>query len=580
VSETPGAGALDESTGSASLDGGAASGAPASGAAGALSDERLRRGSVLMAAGTFVSRGTGLLRTMLLVGAVGTIGPVADAFDIANTLPNMLFALVSAGAIQSVLMPQIMAAIQSENAQERLDKLLTLAVVTLAVLTALLVAAVPLLIRMFSLVGSWPPEQLALAVVFGYWCVPQVFFYGLFAVLGDMLSARGQFGAFGWAPVANNLVSVLGFGIFIGVWGSARAELPTLAGWTTAQTLVLAGTATLGIAIQALLLVLALRRGGFRWRLRLGLRGIGLRTASRVVGWTLGAVAVEQLGITYLKNVMAAAGAEAEHAGTVAAGPAVYSSALLIYLLPHAVAVVPIITALFPRLSAAAARGDLDGVRADLSTGLRLAGIASVFSATALVVLAGPITKALLPTASADMVRVGIPVLQAMAPGLVALGATILVKRMYFALGDGRSVFVIQVLASVCSVAVVIVAAQVLDFAWWTVAVAAAGSLAAWISVLARVRGMRRKLHGIDGFRVLRVYVRAGVASAAAAVVGLLLVRLAPEAAGMSWVQAVAVTAGVGIVMVAIYLAGLRLMRVRELEAALGPVVRKLGRKR
>src|SRR5690606_17021485 len=110
-----------------------------------LSDERLRRGSVLMATGTtvsrgtalrrsvlmatgtLVSRGTGLLRTLLLVAAIGTVGPVADAFDIANTLPTMLFALVSAGAIQSVLMPQIMAAIQAENAQERLDKLLTLA---------------------------------------------------------------------------------------------------------------------------------------------------------------------------------------------------------------------------------------------------------------------------------------------------------------------------------------------------------------------------------------------------------------------------------------------------------------------
>ena len=545
-----------------------------------LSDDRLRRGSVLMATGTLVSRGTGLLRTLLLVAAVGTVGPVADAFDIANTLPTMLFALVSAGAIQSVLMPQIMAAIQAENAQERLDKLLTLAVITLAVLTALLVAAVPLLIRLFSLVGDWPPEQLALAITFGYWCVPQVFFYGLFTVLGDMLSARGQFGAFGWAPVANNIISIAGFGAFVWLWGSARTELPGLEGWTTTQTVVLAGTATLGIVVQALILVVALRRGGFPWRLRLGVRGIGLRTASRVVGWTLGAVALEQVGVTYLRNVMAAAGVEATAGGSVAAGPATYSSVLLIYLLPHSVLMVPIITALFPRLSAAAARGDLAGVRADLSTGLRLAAVVTVFATTVVVVLAGPLLKAVLPTASVEMIEVAIPVLQAMAPGLVALGATILVKRMYFALGDGRSVFVIQVLATSISVLVVLVATWVLDFRWWTVAAAAAGSLAAWVSVLARVRGMRRKLGGIDGHRVLRVYVRTGLASLVAGAAGLALMRLVDAPAALTWVQAVAVTAGIGLVMVGVYLAGLRLMRVRELESALGPLLRRLRRTR
>jgi len=241
---------------------------------------------------------------------------------------------------------------------------------------------------------------------------------------------------------------------------------------------------------------------------------------------------------------------------------------------------VPIITALFPRLSAAAARGDLAGVRADLSTGLRLAAVVTVFATTVVVVLAGPLLKAVLPTASVEMIEVAIPVLQAMAPGLVALGATILVKRMYFALGDGRSVFVIQVLATTVSVIVVLVATWVLDFRWWTVAAAAAGSLAAWVSVLARVRGMRRKLGGIDGHRVLRVYVRTGLASLVAGAAGLALMRLVDAPAALTWVQAVAVTAGIGLVMVGVYLAGLRLMRVRELESALGPLLRRLRRTR
>jgi putative peptidoglycan lipid II flippase len=543
------------------------------------SGESLRRGSLLMATGTFASRGTGLIRTMLLVAAVGTVGGVADAFDIANTLPNMLFALLSAGAIQAVLMPQIMAAIASDDAQERLDKLLTLATVFLAVLTVILVAAVPVLIHLFTLVGDWPAGQIALAVGFAYWCVPQVFFYGLFAVLGDALTARGQFAAFGWAPAANNIVSILGFGAFIAIWGTTRTGLTDIGAWSNAQTAVLAGTATLGIVVQALLLVVALRRGGFHWHLRLGLHGLGLRGASTVVGWTLGAVALEQVGVIYLKNVTSAAGNTVTASGAIAAGNATFTNVLMIYLLPHSLLIVSIVTALFPRMTAAATAGDVDSVRADMSTGLRLIGVFSVFSAAALVVLATPLMKALLPSISESMVEVGAPVLRALAPGLIALGATVLVKRMYYAFGDGRSIFFIQILATATMTAGIWVATLTLRPSQWTVAAAAMTAVATWISVLARVRGMRRKLGGIDGHRVLQMYVKAGVAALLAAGIGWALLVAFDAALGTAgWWQAVLACTVVGLAMGAVYGAMLHVMRVQELDAAFG-VLRRLRRK-
>jgi len=543
------------------------------------SSESLRRGSLLMATGTFASRGTGLIRTMLLVAAVGTVGGVADAFDIANTLPNMLFALLSAGAIQAVLMPQIMAAIASHDAQERLDKLLTLATVFLAVLTVVLVAAVPVLIHLFTLVGDWPVGQIALAVTFGYWCVPQVFFYGLFAVVGDALTARGQFAAFGWAPAANNVISILGFGAFVAIWGTTRTGLNDIGAWSTAQTALLAGTATLGIVVQAVLLVVALRRGGFHWRLRLGLRGLGLRSASTVVGWTLGAVALEQIGVVYLKNVTSAAGSTLTASGAIAAGNATFTNALTIYLLPHSLLIVSIVTALFPRMTAAATAGDVDRVRADMSTGLRLVGVFSVFSAAALVVLATPLMKALLPSISTPMVEVGAPVLRALAPGLIALGATVLVKRMYYAFGDGRSIFVIQILATATIAAGMWVATLVLPASQWTVAAAAATAVATWISVLARVNGMRRKLGGIDGYRVLQMYVKAGVAGLISAGIGwALLVALDAGLGTVGWGQAVLACSVVGLAMGVAYGVMLHVMHVEELDAALG-MLRRLRRR-
>ncbi|WP_278235889.1 lipid II flippase MurJ [Isoptericola sp. AK164] len=539
----------------------------------------LGRGSLAMSLGTAASRASGLVRTMLLVGAVGAVGTVANAFDIANKLPNMLFALISAGFLQSVLVPQIMKAMSARNARERLDKLLTISGLGLLSGTIVLVAAAPLVVHMMTLSDAWTPEARQLAVVFAYWCLPQLFFYGLYTLLGQVLSAHGRFAAYGWAPVANNVVSIVGFGAFILLFGQAPAAgLGDVEAWTTQQTLLLAGTATLGIAAQSAILVPALRKAGFRWGFRLGLRGIGLRSAGKVVGWTIGAVVLEQLGVIYLTNVTGAASQLAEDLGEVAGGPAAYTQAMSIYLLPHSLVVVSIVTVLFPRMSAAVNAGDLAAVRRDMSLGLRSAGIFSVFSATALVVLAFPLTKALLPSASEIEVEAIAPILRAMAVGTIALGGTVLVRRMYFAFEDGRSIFVIQVIATVALVAGLFVATQTLPFSAWATAAGGSFALATWISLLLRIRGMNRKLHGMDGPRVLRLYVRASLAALVAGGLGWLTIHLMDASASSSWPFALLGTAVGGLVMGVVYLGLLKLMRVRELDDALAPITRRLRR--
>lgn len=535
------------------------------------------RNSLILTVGTFASRATGQVRMILLVAAIGITGTVADAFDIANTLPNMLFALLAAGVLQAVLMPQIMRAISSDRSQERLDTLVTLAGAALLAGTVALTLAAPALIRLFTLSSQWSPQARALAVVFGFWCIPQVLFYGLFAVLGELLNARGQFAATGLAPMANNIVSVLGFGAFILIWGRADGPLNDVAAWTTAQTVVLAGTATLGVAAQTVVVMVALHRGGYHWRPRLAVRGLGLRSAGKVVGWTVAAVALEQLGLVLLKNITSSAGQSAMP-GQVVAGNATFTNALTIYLLPHSLVVVSIITALFPGMSRAAVDRDLDGVRSAMSTGLRTAGIFSVFSAAVLITIPGPVIKALLVTLSPDDVAVAAPVLRALALGLVALGATVMVKRMYFAFEDGRSIFVIQVFATASMAVTLLVAAAALPPSRWVVAAAVAYALSAWVSVLLRVQGMRRLLHGIDGARVLRLYVRATLAAAIAAGLGWLVARSMGAQDALTWVHSVLVSGVVGLLMLGVYVALLRALRVEELERALRPLRRRLRR--
>jgi len=540
--------------------------------------KNLGRNSLILTLGTFVSRATGQIRTILLVAAIGIAGTAADAFDIANTLPNMLFALLAAGILQAVLMPQIMQAIRAANTQERLDKLLTISVTALLAITVILVAATPWLISLFTLSGAWSAQGIALAVAFAYWCIPQVFFYGVFTVLSEVLNARGQFAATGWAPVANNIISIAGFWVFIHMFGRATGPIDDLSQWGAHMTALLGATATLGIIAQATIVLVALYRGGFRWRLEWGLRGIGLRSASRVVGWTIAAVVLEQAGLVFLRNVTSAAGQQAAAANTMAAGPAAFTNAMTIYMLPHSLVVVSIITALFPRLAMSAAERDLDGVRSAMSTGLRSAGIFSVISSAVLITLAEPIMKSLLPTLTPGSVQIGAPVLRALSAGLIALGCTVMVKRMYFAFEDGKSIFIIQIFATVVTVAILWLAWHYLDWRYWAIAAGAAYAAATWISFLLRIRGMSRKLNGMDGARIMRLYTRAAIAALAAAGVGFLITRAMGGYNPETWRGALLVTALAGTAMLVVYALGLKLMHVSEFDGALASITRKFKR--
>jgi hypothetical protein len=156
----------------------------------------------LMAAGTAASRLLGFVRNIVLVAAIGASGDVANAFDVANKLPNILFTILAGGVLNAVLVPQIVRAYQSRNPQERLDKLLTLSGTLLLVVTAILTLASSLVIGIYA--KDWSPAQLNLGIAFAFWCIPQLFFYGIYTLLGQVLNARNQFGPFMWAPVLNN----------------------------------------------------------------------------------------------------------------------------------------------------------------------------------------------------------------------------------------------------------------------------------------------------------------------------------------------------------------------------------------
>ncbi len=563
----------------------------------------LGRSSMLMASGTAVSRILGLVRNVLLITAIGTTGLAADAFDVANKIPNVLFAILAGGVLNAVLVPQIIRAFRSKNPQERLDKLLTLSGVLLLGLSLLLTSASTIIVSLYT--DGWGSAQFSLAVAFAFWCIPQLFFYGLYTLLGQVLNARGQFGPFMWAPVVNNVVSIVGFVAFIVIYGPyATGAVEDLGTWDGAKIALLAGTATLGVASQALILILPLWRSGFRWHFRLGLHGIGLRSAGQVAIWTFGAVILEQIGVLFTTQFASSAPAAAlrqtfgDYASEPAAlgmvtgvvtgapeafavaGNAAYTQALMIYLLPHSLVTVSIATALFTGMSAAAGAGDFARVRHDLSRGVRTVGVFTVFATAVFAILALPLTKLLLINVSASGAVAVSQILVAMAFGLVPLGGMVLMKWVYFAYEDGKTVFMIQVPATVALVGIAWLATRTLDPVWWVVGVGAAMSLSNMIVVLLRTAGLRRKLHGLDAFRIVRMHVKTILAAGASAAVGWGVLQLFGDLYGLSWLRAAVVTAVVGIVMTAVYIGGLKAMRVRELDQLADPLLRKLGRRR
>lgn len=537
--------------------------------------------AALMFSGTAVSRLLGLVRNAVLALAITVnVAGVANAFSVANKLPNIIYMLVAGGVLNAVLVPQIVRAMRREDGgREYVDRLLTVAGATLAALTVVLTAAASLLVTLY---GSRLGEWFDVSVAFAYWCIPQLFFYGLYTLLGQVLNARSSFGPYMWAPALNNVVAIAGLAVFIALYGpSATSGGDSPAAWTGGRVALLAGTATLGVMAQALILLVPLYRSGFRWRPRWGLRGTGLGTASRVASWAFAALAVGQLGYVVVSNVAAAAATAGGGAADVA-GNAAYDNAFLIYMLPQSLITVSLVTAMFTRLSANAAAEDLDKVRGDLSLGLRVVGVFTVFATVALAVLAVPVARLVLPTVTLPEAQSVAAVTVAMLVGLSALGAWTLVQRVYYAFQDAKSLFWVQVPMAAIVAGGALLGTVLLEPRWWVAAAGLAMSASTIVGAVVAYLRLRLKLTTLDGARVLRTHLRLALAATPAALVGWGLLHLlgvgpAPASRMIVVVVGSAVRiAVVGLVMVAVYVVVLRLLRVDELDTLQRPVVRGL----
>ncbi len=513
-----------------------------------------------MALGTAFSRATGFLRLVVIAAAIGA-GPLGDAYNIANVLPNIVYELLLGGVLTSVVVPLLVQAAHRDRdgGEAYAGRLLTVVGLLLGVTSVLAVLAAPLLIGLYGQLGG---EQRQLAVALARFFLPQIFFYGVGATIGAVLNTRGRFGAPMWAPVLNNLVVITTGVVFLALPDPRTHELAL----TTAQTLTLAVGTTAGIVVQTLALLPSLRATGFRWRPRLDLRGSGLGTAGRLAGWVLLYVAVNQLGYVVVVNLTTAA---ARSAGTTgAAGYSPYFYAFTLFSLPHAVVAVSVITALLPRMSRHAADERLDAVRADLSSGLRLAGVVLVPTAVAYLAL-GPLIATVVfnhgRIAVTDARQIGV-VLAGFAVGLLPFSAFQLHLRAFYALSDTRTPALVNVAVNAVMVAADLLLYAVLP-AGSRVAGLAVGYAASYIAGFGLTNALlRRRLPGGRPGRVLQVYLRLLLAAATGVVPACLAGRLVAMftgtgAAGAGLALAVALPVGG-----ALYLLTARRLGVAEVQ--------------
>ncbi|MFE2285414.1 murein biosynthesis integral membrane protein MurJ [Streptomyces sp. NPDC059443] len=556
-------------------DAGHTGAAPAEAAHTAPGKTSVLRSGALMAAGSIVSRATGFVRSAVIVAALG-VGLLGDGYAVANTVPNILYILLIGGALNAVFVPELVRAAKEheDGGAAYTDRLLTACTAALLVITAAAVLAAPLIVSAYT---GYSGSQESTTVALARYCLPQILFYGLFTLLGQVLNARGRFGAMMWTPVLNNLVVIAVFGLFLYVSRDGQGGAD---GLTAAQTRLLGIGTTLGIVVQALGLVPSLRAARFRWRPRFDWRGSGLTRPLRNAGWLVMLVLTNQLAYWVVTRLSTATGRHAVEAGLAGgAGYTAYSNAYLLWMVPQGIITVSLVTALMPRMSAAATDGDLAAVRKDVSYALR--------SSAALVVPAAAVFAALAPwvmgsvfeygrTGAAD-VAVMAGMLAAFAPGLIAYSAQYVLSRGFYALSDTRTPFFLNLTIAALNAGLSAAAYLLLPPRWAVTGMAAACSVAftagAGVTayVLARRLGPRAGTRTERRGTAVRTHLRLLAACVPAGAAGYAAARAADPFGNFAGVGAGTAV----ILLVVILLAGP--LRLTEITDLLGSVRRKVG---
>ena len=467
-----------------------------------------------MALGTLASRGTGFLRTLVLAYVLGVSAGVSAAYNNANTLPNAVYDLMLGGILTSVVVPLLVnAAKRDSDGGEAYDqRMFTLTTMALAVVTLAATLAAGLLVDLYA--HDLTPPVRHLTLIFAFFFIPQIFFYGVSSLAGGVLNARGHFAAPMWTPVINNIVVIAVLLLFVAVGGigSSGATL------TTGKIQLLGLGTTLGIVAQTGALIPFLRRVGFRWHPRFDFRRNEVAEIMRMAAPLFGYILTTQVSFLVVQNVANAAYRHASYDGFPT-----YSFAWQLFQMPYAIVGISVITALLPRMSAHASERRFGDVKRDFSGGVRLSSVVVVPASLLLLVLGAPFAEALFgygQVTAADARYIGL-VFSIFSLGLVPYMMFQLMLRVFYAMHDSKTPMYIGVAVMVTNIALSLFSLATLPAGHVVEGVAAAFGVANLVGTVIAWRILSRRMRGLDGHRIASSLIRMHLAAIPGAIFAL-----------------------------------------------------------
>ena len=502
--------------------------------------------AVGMGAVAAVSRLIGFVRVLVVAGVLGTTY-LGNAFQSANSLSNVLFELLAAGALSAVLVPVFVDLLdrgEEREAEHVAGSVLGAALLVLGALSVAGIVAAPALARVLT---AGVPEDVAgpqreLTTFLLRFFVPQVLLYAAGTVATAVLHARRRFAMAAAAPIGNTVVMVAALLVLRAVTdGEPSLHLST----GERALLVVAGTG--GVMAFVGILLVTCAASGFRLRPRWPRRQGRVVDALRHAGW--GAALHSGSGLLLGGAIVAGAAVEG---GVVA-----YQVAYVFFLAPYAVLAQPIHTTILPELVGEAARPA--AFASSVRWGLERMALLVLPVTAGLMALAGTGLRAV---TFGETGEVGASLIAAalvtMAVGLLPYSAFLLLARGFYALGDSRTPALTSVVSAVAGVLVMLAGALLAD-GTARVGLLGLGHSAAflvgalWLGVLLT----RRIGSTLVPSGIVRMLAVAAVAGAAAW-------RTALAVAGddPARLDALAATAVAGAVGAAIVLGGYRLLRL------------------
>ncbi|MQA08487.1 MAG: murein biosynthesis integral membrane protein MurJ [Pseudonocardiaceae bacterium] len=528
----------------------------------------LAKSTGTIAVATLASRISGFVWKAMLAWVVG-LGVINDSFTVANTLPTIIYELLLGSVLTSVFVPLLVRAQDDEDGgQAYTQRLLTVGLSVVAAGTVLAVVCAPLLTGVFMDTSSEQANP-ELATAFAYLLLPEILFYGMFALLAAILNANHVFGPPAWAPVLNNLVVILTIGIYAIMPGDISLN-PVQMG--QAKLLVLGIGVTLGIVTQAVILVPAVKRLGFRFQWNWGIDS-RMKEFGGLALWILGYVGISQVGMVITTRVLS----------TSEGGPSIYALVWLLFQLPYGVLGVSLLTAIMPRLSRAAADRKRRKLISEFSYASRLSSVMLIPISAMLTVAGSAVGMALFSFGQATPAQAGRlgDALAISAFGLLPYALTMLQLRVFYAMKDARAPTLIMILMTGVKIPLLYMCTSLLAPEHVVIGVMWVNSLGFFVGAVLGQVWLWVRLGRLQGGRVLRVIwlslLASGIAVVLALIVSWLLSMVLPDLGGVGNAWLSLIVEGVVTAGAAFWL--LSLFGVEEVKPATSRITRLVRRR-